>query len=48
MVYRRPVDVLTLLAALALLLCGLQYFTISKLSDLGSAGYITPGPFLDA
>ena len=48
MIYRRPVDALALLAVLALLLCGLQYFTISKFSALDSAGYISLGHFLDA
>lgn len=47
MLYRRPADVLVLGAILALLLCGLQYFTISKFSALDSAGYISLGHFLD-
>ena len=46
--YRRPDGILALLAAWALLLCGLQYFTISKFSLLDSAGYPSLGRFLDA
>ena len=46
--YRRPDGILALLAAWALLLCGLQYFTISKFSLLDSAGYPSLGRFLEA
>ena len=46
--YRRPDAILTLMAVWALLLCALQYFTISKFSQLDSAGYPSLGHFLDA
>ena len=45
--YRKPVDMLALCSALALLLYALQHFTISKFSALDSAGYISLGYFLE-
>ena len=47
MLFRRPIDVLALLVLLALLLCALQYCTISKFSVLDSAGYVSLGYFID-
>ena len=47
MAFRRPIDVLALLVLLALLLCALQYCTISKFSVLDSAGYVSLGYFID-
>ena len=45
--YRRPDDMLVLCSLWALLLFALQFFTVSRFSDLDSAGYISLGHFLE-